>query len=588
VLADPEALDTRSDVYALGVILYELLASKLPYANKAKAMHEVVQAIREEDPLPLSSIHRSYRGDIDTIVAKALEKDKARRYASAADLASDIRRHLTDEPIVARPPTTAYQLRKFARRHKGLVGGTAAVFLALVAGVVVSTREAVRAHRAELAAESQRKRADQEAATANAVSDFLQNDLLAQASAANQSRGAKPDPDLKVRTALDRAAERISGKFGRQPEIEAAIRDTIGKTYYQLGLFPEARKQLEQALGLFRQTLGEENPKTLTTMSRLGRTAWLQGDYKEAETLLSRAVEFQRRLLGPENPDTLYSMNNLGNTYRAQGKDAQAEALYRQTLEGRRRVLGPEHPDTLTSTNNLANVYWSQGKYAEAATLYGQALDVQSRVLGPEHPDTLLSMGNLADTYGREGKFAEGEDLFRRTLESTRRVLGPEHPRTLDLLSNMAAMYQGEGKYALAESSSAQALAGYRRTLGSEHPETMQWAADLALAYLSGGKFLESEHLSREILDFNRRKQPDDWQRFRAESLLGASLSGQRKYAEAEPLLLEGYQGMVERKGRVGWMGAANQAYMDRARDWIVQLYRAWGKPAKVAEWSRR
>jgi tetratricopeptide (TPR) repeat protein len=195
-------------------------------------------------------------------------------------------------------------------------------------------------------------------------------------------------------------------------------------------------------------------------------------------------------------------------------------------------------------------------------------------------------MGNLADTYGRQGRFAEGEALFRQTLESTRRVLGPEHPRTLDLLSNMAAMYQGQGRYAQAEFNAAQALAGYRRTLGPEHPETMQWAADLALAYLSQGKLLESERLSRQILDFNRKKQPDDWQRFRAESLLGASLSGQRKYAEAEPLLLEGYQGMVERKGQVGWMGAANQAYMDRARGWIAQLYRAWGKPEKAATWG--
>ena len=587
VLADPLALDARSDVYALGVVLYELLASRLPYTTQGKAIHEWVQAIREEEPARLSSIHRSYRGDIDTIVAKALEKDKARRYASAADLAGDIRRYLTDEPIVARPPSTAYQLRKFARRHKALVAGTAAVFLALVAGVMASTWAAVRAHRAERAAEAQRKRADQEAETARAVSDFLQNDLLAQASAANQSPGAKPDPDLKVRTALDRAAARIPGRFDRQPELEAAIRDTIGKTYYQLGLFPEARKQLERALDLYRRTLGEDSPKTLTTMSRLGRTAWLQGDYPEAETLLSRALEFQRRVLGPEHPDTLYSMNNLGNVYRAQGKDPQAEALYSQTLESRRRVLGPEHPDTLTSMNNLGNVYWSQGKYAQAETLYSQAMDIQRRVLGPEHPDTLLSMGNLADSYARQGKYAQAEVLFSPTLEISRRVLGREHPRTLDLLSTVAAMYQEQGKYALAESHSAQALAGYRRTLGSEHPETMQWAADLALVYLSRGKLLESERLSREVLEFNRKKQPDDWQRFRAESLLGASLAGRKKYAEAEPLLLQGYQGMVERKGRIGWMGAANLVYMDRAREWIVQLYQAWGKPQKAAEWSK-
>lgn len=209
-LADPLELDTRSDVYSLGVILYELLAGKLPY-TLSKKLHEAVLTIREQDPAALSSVNRLYRGDIETVVAKALEKDKARRYTSAADLAADIRRYLKDEPIVARPASASYQLRKFARRNRALVAGVAAVFVVLVAGVVVSTREAVRARAAE-------QRANAEAATASATNDFLQNDLLAQASANNQSGPtAKPDPDLKVRTALDRAAERITGKFNQQP-----------------------------------------------------------------------------------------------------------------------------------------------------------------------------------------------------------------------------------------------------------------------------------------------------------------------------------------------------------------------------------
>ena len=586
VLANSQDLDIRSDVYALGVILYELLASKMPYATHGKAVHEVVQAIREEEPAPLSAVHTSYRGDIDTIVAKALEKDKTRRYASAAELAGDIRRHLADEPITARPPSATYQIRKFARRHKALVAGTAAVFLALVIGVVVSTREAVRAHKAELAAEEQRKRADQEATAARAVIEFLQNDLLAQASASNQS--SKPDPELKVRTALDRAAARVQGKFAQQPELEAAIQDTVGRTYYQLGLYPEARKQLERALDLYRRTLGEENPKTLSTMSRLGRTAWLQAEYPEAGRLLTKAVLVQRRVLGTDNPDTLYSMNNLANVYRAQGKDSEAEELYSQTLELRRRVLGPEHPDTLSSTNNLANVYWSQGKYAQAETLYRQAMTTQSRVLSPEHPDTLLSMGNLADTVAKQGKYAEAETLFAQAIEISRRVMGRDHPRTLGFLSDSGVMYQRQGKFALAEANIKEALAGRRRTLGSDHPETMEGAADLALALLSQRKFVESERLAREALEFNRKKNPDDWPRFRAESLVGASLSGQKNYGDAERLLLDSYLGMVERKGKPGWMGASTTRFLDETRGWIVQLYEAWGKPDKAAEWRQK
>ena len=283
-LADPLALDTRSDVYTLGVILYELLAGKLPY-NLSHKLHEAVITIREREPTALTSVSRIYRGDIETVVAKAMEKDKARRYASAADLAADIRRHLKDEPIVARPASVSYQVYKFARRNRALVAGVAAVFVVLLAGVTASTWQAVRARRAERmaveqrdraaaveriataerelarserdhavaaearaqeernTAQSQRHRADSEAAAAQAVNNFLERDLLAQADSARQSEpNAKPDPDLRVRTALDRAASGITGKFEQQPEVEASIRNTIGQTYLGLGLYKESRR----------------------------------------------------------------------------------------------------------------------------------------------------------------------------------------------------------------------------------------------------------------------------------------------------------------------------------------------------------
>jgi eukaryotic-like serine/threonine-protein kinase len=298
VTADPFALDTRSDVYALGVILYELLAGRLPY-DVSRSVYEVAKTIQQVDPARLSSISRAYRGDIETIVAKALEKDKTRRYASAAELAADLRRYLEDQPITAKPASTSYQLQKFARRHKGLVAGGAAVFLTLLVGVVISTWEAVRARRAEA-------RAQTETATAQAVVNFLQNDLLAQASANKQAGlSNKPDPDLKVRTALDRAAQHIEGKFSTQPAVEAEIRNTIGETYLDLGLYPEARKQLEQALQLENRILGPDNPKTLRTFRLLGSVVYQQGDNATAETLLTQALQHDRQILGSEHPDTL-------------------------------------------------------------------------------------------------------------------------------------------------------------------------------------------------------------------------------------------------------------------------------------------
>ena len=744
VTGDPLAIDTRSDVYALGVILYELLAGKLPYLLSHQ-LHEAVRTIQQSDPAPLSSIDRTYRGDIETIVAKALEKDKARRYASAADLAGDIRRYLDDQPIMAKPASTSYHLQKFARRHKALVVGVAAVFMALLLGIVASTWEAVQARRAE-------RKAQQESAIAQAVNDFLQNDILGRASAYNQyGSDTKPDPDLKVRTALNRAAGNIPGKFDKQPEVEAAIRSTIGRTYDDLGLFPEARKQLERTLELDRRMLGPENPSTIETMIRLGKIERSQGDSPEAEALLGQALQTSRHVLGPEHPDTLLAMNGLAGVYRDRGKQKEAEALDSRTLETRSRVLGENHPDTLISMNSLANDYYAEGRYSEAETLYGKTLEIRRRVLGPEHPlvfdtmmnlalayfnegkypqaealgrqtlgiersvlgpehpntllamsnlaadynyqgkyeeaaaldsqtlevrrrvlgtenpdtldsmnnlaldnygegnyakaealdtqvseirrrvlgpehpNTLLAMSNLANVYCSEARYAQAEALQSRTLEVRRRVLGPEHPDTLesmnslgeilnaeerhaqaeglqiqaleiqrrvlgpehpDTLSTMndlGGVYLSQGKYAQAEAPLTQALTGRRHALGEESPGTMASAADLALSYLSQRKLTQGEPLAREALETDKRIQPDNWQRYRAASLLGASLAGEKKYAEAEPLLLEGYRGMLARKEKID---AYDLYHLDLARKWIIQLYQAWGKPEKAAEWK--
>ena len=716
-----EDIDTRTDVYSLGVIYYELLAGEPPLELRKIAFDEFLRRLREDDPPKPSTkfstldqatstevarkrqaepqtLVRQMRGDLDAIALRALEKDRTRRYVSPSDFAADIGRYLRNEAVLAVPASAAYRARKFAHRHRVALAVVCAFLLVLVAAAAVSIRQSIRANR--------------EAAVAQAVNAFLQNDLLAQASAATQSGPkAKPDPDLKVRTALDRAAARITGKFDRQPEVEAAIRDTIGRTYMELGLYPESRKQLERALDLQRRVLGAENPQTLQTASRLGGVVWRQGKYSEAEAMLRRTLEIQRRVsgakhpetlssmtelanvygmlgkhpqaealysqtlkiqrhvLGPEQSDTLNSMNGLAETYEAEGKYAQAEALYGQTLEIRRRVLGSEHPATLMSMHALANVYYEQSKYAQAEALWGQTLEMRRRVLGLEHPDTLSSMNNLAavsyeqgkyaqaegiysqvmevkrrvlgsehpstlmsmsglagvdsqqgkysdaealigqtleisrrvlgtehpetlyfmnnlaSVHTRQGKYAQAEAGFSQTLEIERRVLGPEHPLTLGTLSDIASMYQRQRRYALAETYAAQALAGRRHALGSEDPDTMESAADLALAYLSQEKFSQSEPLAREAWEFDRKKQPDDWQRFRAESLLGASLAGQKKYAEAEPLLLEGYQGMVARKDRIA---VPDRYHLARAHEWLVQLYQVWGKPAKAAEWQRQ
>jgi serine/threonine protein kinase len=712
-----EDIDTRTDVYSLGIIFYELLAGGPPLDLRNTSLEELLRRIREEEPpkpstkfrthasqtstavaqkrqIEPSALAKQMRGELDSIALKALAKERSRRYASPSEFAADIQRYLNNEAVLAVPPSLAYQAQKFARRHRAALVTAVAFGLVLIAATVVSVRQSIRASR--------------EAAVAEAVNDFLQNDLLAQASANRQSlAGTKPDPDLKVRTALDRAAARIEGKFANQPEVEASIRGTIGWTYTELGLYSESRKQLERALELQARMLGPENPKTLAIENGLGWTIKLQGKYPEAEALLNQtlaarhrvlgpehpdtlksmnnlavlyveagkyteaealdsqvleirrrvlgpdhpdtlvstsnlaevyeregkyaqaetlgnqALESKRRVLGPENPETLISISDLGTVYDDEGKCAQAEALFNevleiqrrvlgaehpqtlgsignlamvsehegkypqaealqnQVLELQRRVLGPEHPDTLNSMNNLAVVYSDDGKYAQAEALDRQVLDVRRRVLGPEHPGTLASMNNLADDYAEEGNYAQAEALFHQTLAVATRVEGPEHPDTLRYLSEFGGMYQRKPDYALAQKYAAQALAGRRHSLGSEDPDTMASAADLALAYVSQRKFAESEPLAHEAMETDRKIQPDDWQRFRAESLLGDSLAGQKKYAEAEPLLLEGYRGMLQRKDRIG---APDRYHLRLAHQWLVQLYKDWGKPQKAAE----
>ncbi len=614
VLGDPLEVDTRSDVYALGVILYELLAGRLPYQVNDRQLPEAVHTIREEEPPGLSSISRDYRGDVETIVRKALEKDKARRYASAADLGTDIQRYLNDEPITARPPGTGYQLQKFARRHRGLMAGVAAVFVVLLVGVAVSASMAVRASRAE--------------AEARAVSEFLQNDLLAEAGASTQAGpNAKPDPHLEVRTALDRAAARIPGKFQKQPLVEASIRQTIGETYADLGLFSQAQQQEERALAIRRPILGEANPGTLESMDRLAVLYRREGKYAAAEPLRKEFLEVRRRKLGEFHPDTLDAMNNLALLYRYEGKTelaeplyikaveglhrlngpenrqtvltkanlaqlygdeakyAQAEQLFREVLEAAPRVLGEEHPDTLTLMNNLAQVYQDEGKFAQAELLQRKGVEISSRVLGAEHPDTLIHMGNLAKLYRNQGKYAEAETLFHRVLETQRRVLGEDRPVTMTTMALLGTLEGYEGKYADAEQLLTRALESQRRILGNEHRSTQNSLVWLGQVRLQQDKYAQAEANFREALNTYVKTNPDSWQRYNCESLLGASLAGERRYGEAEPLLLTAYETMIQRRDKIP---AASQPDLESAGTKIVRLYEDWGKPDRAAEWRSK
>jgi len=592
VLGDPLELDMRSDVYALGVILFEFLAGRLPYQIGSQ-LPKAVQTIREEDPARLSSISRVYRGDVETIVAKALEKDKARRYQSAAELAADIQHYLKDEPIVARRSTAAYHLRKFARRHRALVVGVAAAFVMLIAGVIASTWEAARARRAgqealrqrdsaataqqvaqkerdravaaertateernralaeKQHAETEKQHADTESATAKAINDFLQQDLLNQASALGQAEaGQTLGPDLKVRTALDRAAARIAGRFDRQPLVEAAIRHTIAETYWGMGLYPEAQRQAERALSLRRRVLGDEHHDTVESMLLLARVYRELGKYRDAEPLVAAAVRIRSRTLGERNTETLVALKDLARLYMDQDKLSQAEPIAVRVLEARRRILGPEHHDTLEDTNDLGNLYALEGRNDKAEPLFAQALEGFRRLKGEDYPEALIAAMNLGAVYVREGKYAPAEPLLLRTLEAVRRVFGAEDPHIATTMTSLERLYTNAGRYAEAEPLAVKILEIRRRSSGAESATTLLAMTDLAVLYSSQARFGDSEPLLAQVVESSRRLLGEEHRNtLSAKYDLAIAYSGEGKLALAEKLLVENVASQRRERG---------------------------------------
>ena len=527
-------VDTRSDIYALGVLLYELLTGNTPLTHKRlkeAAYAEILRIIKEEEPpkpstrlsdsgealasisaqrhMEPTKLTKLIRGELDWIVMKTLEKDRNRRYETANGFAADVLRYLNDEPVLACPPSAWYRFRKFARRHKVAVRAGATFAGLLLLGGAVSTWQAVRATLAEADARTERDkavaenvRANEEAAIALAVNDFLQNDLLAEAAPDRNARGKK----VTVEELLGRAAARIAGKFEKQPRIEAAIRQTIGDTYRRLGDYPAALPHLERAADLRRLVLGEDHPATLDGANALALAYKVAGKLDLALSLNDRTLKRRTAVLGPDHPDTLTSANNLARTYQALGKLDLALPLLEQTLAKRTATLGPDHPDTLSSMVNLANAYRQDGQTDRALPLLEQTLARMKVALGPDHSDTLGTMASLAVAYYTAGKPDLALPLFEQTLEKQKAQIGPNHPNTLSSMVNLAHAYQDTGKLALALPLLEDALARLRMTLGSDHHATLNGMNTLATAYQKAGRLAESEPLYREAAMGTRAK----------------------------------------------------------------------------------
>jgi tetratricopeptide (TPR) repeat protein len=510
---DERNIDTRTDVYSLGIVLNELLVGTLPFALqdlREAGQEAMLRTIREQEPPRPSTKVRSLgessknsavnrqedprtleqglHGDLDWITMKALEKDRTRRYGSPSELAGDIQRHLYDEPVLAGPPTARYRASKFVRRHRFGVGVAVAALLLLIGFAATMAFQARR-----IAAE--RDRANREAETSKRVSQFMTD--MFKVSDPGEARGN----NIKAREILDKAAKEIHSGLSKSPEVQAEMMHAMGRVYENLGLYQQAKSLFTSAVEIRHRVLGPQSPDTLTSMSSLARTLDRLGQFAEAEKLQRETLSIRMRVLGSEHPDTLESMSGLAFILYNEAHYGEAEKVGRTALDVQSRVLGPENPDTLWSMGAVASILFDEGRFAEAEKLYREALDIRRRILGPDHPDTLAFADGLATTLATEHHNVEAEQLLRETLESRQHVLGPEHRDTLMSMNNLANMLVMEKRYGEAEKLQRETLDIQRRVLGPNHPDTAMSTYNLGGIAVHKGKRDEALALLRDSID---------------------------------------------------------------------------------------
>jgi non-specific serine/threonine protein kinase/serine/threonine-protein kinase len=467
--ADPNVrdIDTRTDVYSLGVVLYVLLAGSQPFETKQKEpLDEFLRKLREEEPPNPSSkvgsdretssataeargtepkqLVSQLRGDLDWITMKALEKDRARRYGTPSELAADIRRYLNHEPVAARPASVGYRVQKYVRRHRVAVGVAAVLVLLLGTFSVLQTVELRRITR-------ERDRANRERDRATRITDFMTN--MFKVSDPSQARGNS----VTAREILDKASKDMGTGLAKDPEVQSQMMQVMAGTYANLGLYPRAHELAKQAMDLRLSILGPDDPKTLESMTQLGGILDHEGHYAEAEKLERQALMRERQILGSADPLTLTTTDDLAQSLEVQGHYEDVEKLEREAIDAATRKLGPESPPTLHSMNTLGQALWYQGRYAESEQEYRQLLDADRRNFGPDSLQTMSVMHNLAMVLEYQGRLSESEQLYRDVLTRAERVLGPDHPETAGVMNSLATVVYREGRLADCEKLNRQA-----------------------------------------------------------------------------------------------------------------------------------
>ena len=519
-------IDTRSDVYSLGVILYELLvgaqpldAGELAYAR----FWEIQKIIRETDPPKAStrlntlkeaqveiaakrgtdpgSLLRLLRGDLDWITMKAMAKDRTHRYSTASELAADLERYLKNEPVTAGPPSAVYRIGKYIRRHKLGVAAAAVVLLAAVigsAGIIIGYMRAVQTE----------KVAVEEATTAKTVSNFLVE--LFHISDPGQSKGET----ITAREILDTGAERIETELEGQPAVKARLMMTMGVVYGNLGLYPQAQAMLEKALQLRRSVYGSNDLNVADTLHHLGIVYDSQGQYKAAASVFRESLEIRKKRLAPDDLAIAQSLNSLAIVYHNQEQFEKAEPLLEESLAIKEKMDPQDDLDLANTLVNLSVLKNSQKKFKEGEEYLKRALAISEKKLANDDPNlTATILNNLSSLLESQGRISEAEPLSLRSLAIWEKLLGPDHPDVGIAVHNLANLYRNMGRYEKAEPLYLRSLAIWEKSLSPDHPYIGISLRERANLYRDTGRFTEAEPLYiRSFRIFEKNLDENDLQ----------------------------------------------------------------------------
>lgn len=536
---DPSGVDVRSDVYTLGVILFELLAGKLPHALETHTLPEAVRIIAEAEAPSLRAIDRSVPSDVATITAKAMEKDRTRRYQSASDLSADLGRYVNNEPILARPPSRTYRVRKFVRRNRALVAGVSLAFLALVGGVIGTTWQAAEATRGRNLAEqrgveleAQKRIAEQEAATAKATNEFLTG-MLASASPESEESGK-----LTVAEMIDLAANRLTERR-TPPRVEIPVRTTLATTYRALGRNQEGLKQAEISHDLALKEFGADSAVELEARRGLAVALSETGRVEEAEKLCRQAIAIYEKEPAKYELELAHAQAELGKYLTERGMLKESVQYFQSGISGLKKRLGPNDRNLQSAVHNYGYALVAAGDFEEGEKAIREALAMCEKQFGPDHVAVAYELNTLANTLQRMGRTEEALAIHERTLAIRRKRLPTDHPSVLTSMANVASAYIALGRQSDAIPLLREAVERQKAVLGESNSKTLTAMSNLAFALEDLKQFDESEAIMRRVVDVRRRtgfEDPESWSQI---NNLATMLVSRGKAAEAQRLYLE-------------------------------------------------